>query len=904
MLGSAIILPAQQQMPDSINVMVFDDFYRLKYKKDVILNIELDDGKQVKDTLRDGTGKISRNDFTYGKKITWEAYKADEKDKYYKEKREQPYLDGLNEYSIKAGELLELERDANRLILPMFRKFKPPETSTATRRNDKSFGLANSITVLTRQQILSAGCTSIPEALRLIPGMIVREQVNGNFDVHIRGLDNVPPGGTFVLSTNTTTLVMIDGRPVYSYFSGGTFWETLPVGIDDIQQIDVIRGASAVMYGPNAAMGVINIVTRTDNRMLNQRTSVNDIYLTGNVSGGYSPGAASSFSNDTRIVPGGTLIGNLRGVKKIGLGKKDNKIFAGISASLQERRRHSDQYYNFGTADKNVGGGYVSFDSLVYRDGGVPPREDFPLPDLSLSSISGNAFFRYDYGLESQVRVSAGLEKSESQKIYSDDQMNPLLGYDSRTQYVDLFWNQVSPLSKEKEIYLIPNVQMSYLNGKQFIGGNVGYDFSNTDILSELMLEQYIENEDDHYYRLSIGYNYRNASYQTRPGRTTILSPDGEPVRARKILTNALVGRIEYQIDRLNLIGGLRGDFFNNPTEPYISTQGGLSFDIIDNENSRLLLRGMYGKAFRAPILTDLYFDQSYPPKGEGGGNSFFRQDVIGVDSLKLLRLRTIDLGIRWQYISTNNTTLFADIELFQVQGDNFTDAIIEENIRDGSQIVSPAFFRNIPLNVVQRGITFQVGGRFLRGKLSTNIYLTHQKTDLRDYSPYLNVQGNPGFDPGNITVRQLGNAPVAINPNTNTQHWKNTIDTTHFGTPDWFGGIDFTFKPSNTSSRKWLINGGCYLLGEQVFTHRNEIYYVNDDRAVAYIPAKVNFRFKVSRRFLLANDRNVECYFSGRSIGVSISENQSPFSSRELTEYAWGDEIRAGYLLGVRFEL
>ena len=95
--------------------------------------------------------------------------------------------------------------------------------------------------------------------------MIVREQSNGNYDIYLRGMDNVPPNAPFE-GNSTTTLVMIDNRPIYSYLKGGTFWETFPVDINDVEKIEVIRGPAAALYGPNAVNGVINIITRPTKR--------------------------------------------------------------------------------------------------------------------------------------------------------------------------------------------------------------------------------------------------------------------------------------------------------------------------------------------------------------------------------------------------------------------------------------------------------------------------------------------------------------------------------------------------------------------------------------------------------------------------------------------------------------
>ena len=65
---------------------------------------------------------------------------------------------------------------------------------SASKTEQSVFEAPLSATVLTRDEILRAGSTSIPEALRLVPGIIVREQTNGNYDVHVRGFDYLPVG--------------------------------------------------------------------------------------------------------------------------------------------------------------------------------------------------------------------------------------------------------------------------------------------------------------------------------------------------------------------------------------------------------------------------------------------------------------------------------------------------------------------------------------------------------------------------------------------------------------------------------------------------------------------------------------------------------------------------------------
>ena len=55
---------------------------------------------------------------------------------------------------------------------------------------------------------------------------------------------------------------MVDDRPVFNYNLGGTVWESLAIDLTDIEQIEIMRGPAASLFGPNAITGVVNIITR------------------------------------------------------------------------------------------------------------------------------------------------------------------------------------------------------------------------------------------------------------------------------------------------------------------------------------------------------------------------------------------------------------------------------------------------------------------------------------------------------------------------------------------------------------------------------------------------------------------------------------------------------------------
>ncbi|MCC6364152.1 MAG: TonB-dependent receptor [Bryobacterales bacterium] len=95
--------------------------------------------------------------------------------------------------------------------------------------------------------------TSIPEALRLVPGVQVQRVGLSTWAISARGFNNVYAN---------KLLVMIDGRSVYSPVVGGVFWDSQDTLIEDIDRIEVLRGPGAAMWGANAVNGVINIITK------------------------------------------------------------------------------------------------------------------------------------------------------------------------------------------------------------------------------------------------------------------------------------------------------------------------------------------------------------------------------------------------------------------------------------------------------------------------------------------------------------------------------------------------------------------------------------------------------------------------------------------------------------------
>ncbi len=107
--------------------------------------------------------------------------------------------------------------------------------------------------VISSEDIRRSGAQALPDVLRMAPGIEVAQIDSGRYAVSARGFN-----GRFA----NKLLVLVDGRSIYSPLFSGVVWELDPVPLEDIERIEIIRGAGAVMWGANAVNGAINIITR------------------------------------------------------------------------------------------------------------------------------------------------------------------------------------------------------------------------------------------------------------------------------------------------------------------------------------------------------------------------------------------------------------------------------------------------------------------------------------------------------------------------------------------------------------------------------------------------------------------------------------------------------------------
>ena len=126
--------------------------------------------------------------------------------------------------------------------------------TTASKKAQPLDEVAAAVFVITAEDILRSGATSIPDVLRLAPGVQVAAIGQNKWEVSIRGFNS---------RFANKLLVLVDGRAIYSPAFSGVFWEHNDVPLDNIERIEVIRGPGGSVWGANAVNGIINIITRS-----------------------------------------------------------------------------------------------------------------------------------------------------------------------------------------------------------------------------------------------------------------------------------------------------------------------------------------------------------------------------------------------------------------------------------------------------------------------------------------------------------------------------------------------------------------------------------------------------------------------------------------------------------------
>jgi len=429
---------------------------------------------------------------------------------------------------------------------------------SVSKKSESLFEAPLSSSTLTKEEIYNSGANSIPEALRLIPGLIVREITNGVYDVHLRGFDNITRYGDGTSSTNQITLVMVDGRPVFNNNLGGTYWEAIPVDLIDVERIEVVRGPSAPLYGPNAVAGVINIITKDVDK--------EGVIVDGNFAAGTD----------------NTQVGGLR------LGYQFNdKVSAQLSGNIQLRDRQDDSYFSYMQND------YVKDTQNQFEQ--------------ALDKKGLNFMLDYKVDEDFNIGLQTGLQRADVAKVYRQNGSSPLSNSSYESQYVNLTFNKsglagrlsyvsgVDNLSKESTTILL---KYDYEN----IEANLEYTLNISDKLS-----------------LRPGFNYQSSSYDDTDYFNPLAGTFGVLGDEKTIESYAGSLMADFRpTDNLRIVGGGRMDKFNSPDDAYFSYEFATTYNINENNIVRFVVSKSNSGSFIGPNFVNI----DLPPTTYYAGNN------------------------------------------------------------------------------------------------------------------------------------------------------------------------------------------------------------------------------------------------------------------------------------------
>lgn len=128
------------------------------------------------------------------------------------------------------------------------------QVTSAGRRQQRAEDVAGAVYVITQDDIRRSGLRSLPEILRLAPGVQVAQVSANKWAVSVRGFNSL---------YSNKLLILIDGRSLYNRAFAGVFWDANDLDVAEIERIEIVRGPGGAMWGSNAVNGVINIISRS-----------------------------------------------------------------------------------------------------------------------------------------------------------------------------------------------------------------------------------------------------------------------------------------------------------------------------------------------------------------------------------------------------------------------------------------------------------------------------------------------------------------------------------------------------------------------------------------------------------------------------------------------------------------
>lgn len=541
--------------------------------------------------------------------------------------------------------------------------------SSASKQEEQTFTSPLSSTVITRDEMRSYGVSSIEEAFRLIPGMIVSEKTNGVYDVQMRGLSNIPDNNMLFYTENANILVMVDGRVAHNYAIGATFFEALPVSIEDVERIEVVRGASSALYGPNAVNGVINIITE-------------------------KPDAAQ------KTVQGELQIGNRATLADFGFRKNLGAVSLGLTANYQLRKRKSSSIPFIPQE-----GFYVVNDLSALADGSTLSSADFNAAlaggkiddissgaNLSVAQIERMYTASYDQSSDSYTVRPSGSEEVDVYSLWAEPDLarrsagvngyvsftpSPDVRIDAQGGFQYAFY-ATTPIGNEDMALRYRKSQTGYANISARIHGlSVLANYSGGP-MEFAVGSQGFDMDETHIFNAQADYDFHVGPLGIRPGVSYqfVKYKDARPryydygngpeemsgywgyyskgMNSAELKDVAPSLRLDYKVGGFRAIVAARADKTNIPDKWNTSWQVAASYLFNDNN----FLRLSYGRSFRSAALANT--SSNFNWSRANGSNPRYIQ-FLGNEDAPLMHIDNFEVGYRWR----PTPRVLVDVEAF-----------------------------------------------------------------------------------------------------------------------------------------------------------------------------------------------------------------------------------------------
>ncbi|MCQ2216341.1 MAG: TonB-dependent receptor [Bacteroidales bacterium] len=628
--------------------------------------------------------------------------------------------------------------------------------TSASKKEEDSFVSPLSSTVLTKEEIRMYGATTIEEAFKLIPGVIVQQKTNGVYDIQLRGLSNIPDNNMLLYAQSNNVLLMVDGRAAFNYTTGTMNIDHLPISIEDIDRIEVVRGASSALYGSNAVQGVINIITEKPNvdsnavggswQIGSQNTNIVDLAFRTAVSGKLSLGATFNLQQRNRVTDK-LYIHNNNGI--IGLPNEVGSYVdfgmapdKGSMPTISIANPVAPGYYSVAEINKMkyVDTSFGTVTDIMDPERGESFEDRFPDPDVARKTVGANGYVSIALAPEMNIDITGGYGQQRVADATLIDNIYTISYQQLKNSYINV-------AAKLKRL----DIRGSYYDSSnEFQVGTPELK------LKEKQLQAMVAY--DHLFMIG------DATLSFRPGVdfhwNNFSDYDNEFIRkfggflnseaTMKCITPS--AKLDFGYENLRGIFAIRGDKTNMPDKWNISNMVSVSYKF----NHKNFFRLSASRGMRSAVLmntsTSYAWDRPSIPN---------RISFTGNPDAEIMHIDNFEIGYR----ARPTNSMIIDLEFFTSKSKNYgelmstssqmemsSNQLIEgigfygnaaegvsipiTSILQALEISSYVKYTEIPSEAIQRGVSFGMDWNMSK-MLMAKVNLNWQSTKIDNYFVY-----------------------------------------------------------------------------------------------------------------------------------------------------------------------